>query len=115
MKNKVKRNDIEKDDIEEVEEIPVNRDSVKNTIFEIAVDMFALGEDDRENFEEMELEYDVKCDTLDIVEFIMNLEDEFGIIIREDESDKLVTFEDCIDLVWGKVASDNDLTTEKEE
>lgn len=115
MENKTKRNNIEKDDIKEVEETPVSRDSVKNIIFEIAVDMFALGENDKENFEEMELEYDVKCDTLDIVEFIMNLEDEFGIIIGDDESDNLVTFENCIDLVWGKVASDNDLITEKEE
>lgn len=115
MKNKTKRNCIEKDDIEEFEEIPVSRDSVKNTIFEIATDMFALDEDDVENFEDMELENDVKCDTLDIVEFIMTLEDEFGVIIREDESDKLVTFEDCIDLVWDKIASDNNIAEEKEE
>lgn len=115
MKNKTKQNILETNDIEDAEESLLSRDSVKNTIFEIAVDMFTLSDADKENFEEMELECDVKCDTLDIVEFVMNLEDEFGVIIGEDESDKLVTFEDCIDLVWGKIASDNDLADEKEE
>lgn len=115
MKNTAKRNCIEKDDIEEVEEIPVSRDSVKNTIFDIAADMFFIKESDKDNFEEMELEHNANCDTLDIVEFMMNLEDEFGIIISEDDSDRLVTFEDCIDLVWNKVASENDMLPSAEE
>jgi len=106
MKNNVKRNDIEKDDIEEVEEIPVNRDSVKNIIFEIAVDMFALDEREKDSFENMELEYDLRCDNLDIVEFIMNIEDEFGLSIDENESRNLLTFKDFINFVWDRISSD---------
>lgn len=113
MKKNTNSNVNDRDD--EQEETLLSRDSVRDAIFDIAVDMFTLSEDDRDGFEDMELEYDAKCDMIDIVEFVMSLEDEFGVIISEDEADKIVTFEDCIDLVWSKVMSENIQMQEKDE
>lgn len=79
------------------------RESVKESISEIACNMFAIGETDKQNFEELELKEDVLCDALDIMELVMNLEDEFGIMISEEESEKIETFGDCIDIVCRKL------------
>lgn len=113
MKNEDKPMEVENISSDEHENI--NRDSIKNSIFDIAADMFALKDEDKERFEEMELEYDAKCDALDIVELVMEIEDEFGIAIDESESDKFVTFGDCIDFVWNKMSSYNDVISDREE
>lgn len=40
---------------------------------------------------------DLKADSLDRVELLMNLEDEYGITIPEEDVDKLVTVQDIVD------------------
>lgn len=95
-----------KNDNTESNEI-VSRDDVKNTIIELAKEEFVLDEDEIENFEELNFETDLNCESLDIVEFIMGIEDEFGIVISEDESDSMQTTGDCVELVWQKVSSEN--------
>lgn len=91
----------------------INRDSIKKEIFEIASDIFAMPDDAFDNFEEIGLCDDCMCDTLDIVEFLMTLEDEFGVMITEDESEKIETFGDAVDTVWGKLAAENEKETSK--
>lgn len=79
------------------------RESIKETIKEIACTMFSISKSDENRFEELALMEDVLCDNLDIMELVMNLEEEFGIMISEDETERFETFEDCIDTVCKKL------------
>ncbi|MFQ5510559.1 MAG: acyl carrier protein [Candidatus Krumholzibacteriia bacterium] len=45
---------------------------------------------------------DLKADSLDTVELVMALEDEFGLDIPDEEADKIKTVQDAIDYINGK-------------
>ena len=87
----------------------VDRDTIRDMVFDIANDMFVLGDDAGDGFDDMELEDDVGCEVLDMVEFIMSLEDEFGLSITEEETDRISTFGDAIDLIWEKLSDKEDV------
>jgi acyl carrier protein len=42
---------------------------------------------------------DLNCDSLDLVEFIVNLEEELGIIIPDDQTEKISTVQDALDFI----------------
>ena len=42
---------------------------------------------------------DLNCDSLDLVEFIVNLEEEFGIIIPDDQTEKISTVQDVLNFI----------------
>lgn len=52
---------------------------------------------------EVQLRADLNCDELDRIEIVMNLEEEFTILITEKEGDALTTVQSIIDLVTRKV------------
>lgn len=45
---------------------------------------------------------DLKADSLDTVELVMALEDEFGLDIPDEEADKIKTVQDAIDYIAAK-------------
>ncbi len=45
---------------------------------------------------------DLGADSLDVVELIMGLEDEFGLEISDDEAEKIVTVEDAVKFIDSK-------------
>jgi len=47
---------------------------------------------------------DLKADSLDTVELVMALEDEFGLDIPDEEADKIRTVADAIGYIEGKVS-----------
>ena len=47
---------------------------------------------------------DLKADSLDTVELVMALEDEFGLDIPDEEADKIKTVGDAIQYIEGKMA-----------
>lgn len=49
-----------------------------------------------------ELAFDLGADSLDIVDIVIDLEDEFHIDITNEEKDALHTAKDCIDIVERK-------------
>ena len=49
--------------------------------------------------EESTIKEDLNADSLDVVEFIMNCEEEFGIDISDDDSDKLITVKDVVNFI----------------
>lgn len=51
-----------------------------------------------------ELAFDLGADSLDIVDIVIDLEDEFHIDITNEEKDVLHTVKDCIDIVERKLA-----------
>jgi acyl carrier protein len=48
---------------------------------------------------------DLKADSLDTVELVMALEDEFGLDIPDEEADKIKTVQDAIDYIGSKTGA----------
>ncbi len=71
--------------------------SIENKLINIIADK--LGIDKSEVVSEASFINDLGADSLDLVELIMTMEEEFDIEISDDEAEKLVTVNDVIEYV----------------
>lgn len=58
---------------------------------------------------------DIGADSLDLVDLIMALEDEFGVKIDEEDTEKIKAVEDAVDYIYDKMggsADEEDITEE---
>lgn len=70
---------------------------MKEKILEIIAAQFTM---DVENLNsKMDFRDDLNADSIDLVELIMTMEDEFGIQVSDDDIKKLNTIEDVIDYI----------------
>ncbi len=53
--------------------------------------------------EDAKFQEDLGADSLDVVELVMKLEDEFGIEIPEEDAEKIATVKDAVDYIAGKL------------
>ena len=89
----------------------MTKNELFNQIKKIISEKFNLEEDDVKlstSFVE-----DIGADSLDLVDLVMALEDEFGIKVDEQDTDRLKTLEDVINYVYEKLggsAEDEDIT-----
>ncbi|MCY0908061.1 acyl carrier protein [Sulfobacillus sp. hq2] len=74
-----------------------NKDQVFDKVKEIIVDQ--LGVDEEEVVPEASFIDDLGADSLDIVELIMALEEEFGLEIPDDEAEKIATVNDAVEYI----------------
>ena len=75
----------------------MDREDILSKIQEITADRLGVDEDDvtpDASFRE-----DLEADSLDLVELIMELEEQFGMEIPDDEVEKITTVEEAVDYV----------------
>lgn len=75
---------------------------IEARVKEIIVEKFGVSESEVTN--EANFTNDLSADSLDRVELIMEIEDEFNISIPEEEAEKIATVGDAIKFVEEKVA-----------
>ena len=74
-----------------------NRDEVFDQVKEILVERLDIDEDDITT--EAHLRDDLKADSLDLVELIMDLEERFGVKISDEEAQGIGTVGEAVDFI----------------
>ena len=77
--------------------IRMERDEILEKIREITADR--LGVDEGEVTPEASFREDLEADSLDLVELIMELEEQFGMEIPDEDAEKITTVEEAVDYV----------------
>ena len=75
----------------------MDREEILNKIQEITADR--LGVDESDVTPEASFREDLEADSLDLVELIMELEEQFGMEIPDEEAEKITTVEEAVDYV----------------
>lgn len=79
----------------------VQQDTIEDRVKKVVADQFCIGAESVRN--DAHLVNDMQADSLDSIEMVMCIEDEFGIVITDSEAEKLSTVQSVIDHVRGKV------------
>jgi acyl carrier protein len=77
--------------------LSLDREEILNKIQEITADR--LGVDESDVTPEASFREDLEADSLDLVELIMELEEQFGMEIPDEEAEKITTVEEAVDYV----------------
>jgi acyl carrier protein len=77
----------------------MNRDEALERVRGILVEQ--LGVDEEQVTEDASFQADLDADSLDLVELIMELEDQFGLKISDEDAQQIVTVGQAVDYVVG--------------
>ncbi|MCU1457460.1 MAG: acyl carrier protein [Actinomycetia bacterium] len=73
------------------------------TITDVAVEVLSV--EPSQVTETARFKEDLDADSLDLVEFVMGLEEKFDIVVPEDDLDGVATVGQAVDLVLNKIAT----------
>ncbi|KVT86305.1 acyl carrier protein [Burkholderia territorii] len=79
----------------------VQQDTIEARVKKVVADQFCIGAESARN--DVHFVNDLQADSLDAIELVMCIEDEFGIVITDSEAEKLATVQSVIDHVREKV------------
>lgn len=80
----------------------MQREEIFTTIKDLAVEL--LGVDAEKVNDEARFKEDLDADSLDIVEFVMGMEEKFNVELPESEVEGVTTVGQAVDLVLSKIA-----------
>ena len=63
-----------------------------------------LGVDESEVKEDASFTEDLNADSLDLVELIMSLEEQFGLQISDEDAEKITTVGEAVDYIYEKIS-----------
>ena len=75
----------------------INREEALERVRSILVEQ--LGVDEEQVTEDASIQGDLDADSLDLVELIMELEDQFGLKISDEDAQKIATVGEAVDYV----------------
>ncbi|OUM91532.1 MAG: acyl carrier protein [Caldibacillus debilis] len=76
-------------------------DDILERVKKIIVDR--LGVEESQVTPEATFKDDLGADSLDVVELVMEMEDEFGITVSDEDSEKIVTIGDAVEYIKSKL------------
>jgi acyl carrier protein len=77
--------------------VTINREEALERVRSILVEQ--LGVDDEQVTDDASFQGDLDADSLDLVELIMELEDQFGLKISDEDAQKIATVGEAVDYV----------------
>ncbi|MDO4679658.1 MAG: acyl carrier protein [Aerococcus sp.] len=87
----------------------MSKEFVYWTIIEIITERYGI--EKKKITPEMQLKDQLGADSLDIIEFVMLLEDRFKVIISDQSVKSIATVEDLVDCVMDNIKASNQSTT----
>ena len=79
----------------------MERQEILNKVIELVADHFEL--DPAKVTCELNFLTDIDADSIDFVELVLEMEDEFGAEISDEDAEKLITINDTVDYIAARV------------
>ena len=79
----------------------MERQEILNKVIELVADHFEL--DTAKVTGELNFLTDIDADSIDFVELVLEMEDEFGAEISDEDAEKLITINDTVDYIAARV------------
>ncbi len=78
--------------------------NVEEKLREIVIDQLGVNEEEVTN--EASFQEDLGADSLDVVELVMQIEEEWGLEIPDEDAERILTFQDALNYIEDRVTKE---------